>query len=143
MKAEDFNSFKSTVKSAVQRWAENKIDELFPKKAATKSFFKNGLNNLLAREDSRINKWLDTLFLFLSDESGVIDSDHMVDMASKLFQEMDAKEFNAGLLHAIIGKGEITIEFPRNFLFEALAGNTGSVKFTSADILELKKFITN
>lgn len=143
MKAEDFNSFKSTIKSAIQTWAENKIDELFPKKVATKSFFKNGLNNWFSREDSRINKWLDTVFLFFANESGVIDSDHMVDTASKLFQEMDVKEYNAGILHAIIGKGEITIEFPKNFLFDTLVGNTGSVKFTSEDILELKKYIND
>lgn len=141
MKKEDLNMFKGEIKDAIQQWGEGKIDTLFPQKAATKSFFKNAFNNLLSREDSRINKWLDTAFLFIADKNGTIDSDVMIDTVDSLFKEMDSKEYDFGMVHVVVGKGEVIIGFPRNILFDMLVGNMGSVKFTSEDIGELKDYL--
>ena len=92
MKKEDLNLFKGEIKDAIQQWIEGKIDTLFPQKAATKTFFKNGFDNLLSREDSKISKWLDTAFLFIADKDGTIDSDVMIDTINSIFKEMDIKE---------------------------------------------------
>ncbi len=54
---------------------------------------------------------------------------------------MDIKEYDFGLVHVVIGKGEAVVGFPRNILFDMLVGKTGSVKFTSEDIGELKDFL--
>ncbi|WP_455612874.1 hypothetical protein [Bacteroides congonensis] len=141
MKKEDLNLFKGEIKDAIQQWVEGKIDTLFPQKAATKTFFKNAFDNLLSREDSKISKWLDTAFLFIADKDGTIDSDVMIDTINSIFKEMDIKEYDFGLVHVVIGKGEAVVGFPRNILFDMLVGKTGSVKFTSEDIGELKDFL--
>ena len=141
MKKEDLNLFKGEIKDAIQQWGDGKIDALFPQKAATKSFFKNALNNLLSKEDLKINRWLDAAFLFIADKNGTIDSDVMIDTVNSLFKEMDVKEYDFGMVHVVIGKGEAIIGFPRNILFDMLVGNLGSVKFTSEDIGELKDFL--
>ena len=122
MKKEDLNLFKGEIKDAIQQWKEGKIDTLFPQKAATKTFFKNAFDNLLSREDSKISKWLDTAFLFIADKDGTIDSDVMIDTINSIFKEMDIKEYDFGLVHVVIGKGEAVVGLPRNILFDMLVG---------------------
>lgn len=65
----------------------------------------------------------------------------MIDTINSIFKEMDIKEYDFGLVHVAIGKGEAVVGFPRNILFDMLVGKTGSVKFTSEDIGELKDFL--
>ncbi len=141
MKIEDINQFKGTIKNALQDWANAKIDEMLPKKAAPKAFLKNGLNNLLTRYDANINKWVDNIFLFVADENGVIDSDTMVDTLADIFKEMPKKEYSFGSFGMVAGGGEVVISFPHNFLMDMLVGDMGSVKFTTEDILEIKNII--
>lgn len=140
MKKEDLNRFKGEIKDAIQSWGENKINSLFPQEAR-RSFFKKGLINLLDKEDERINKWLDAGFLFVADENGIIDSDVMIDTLTSLFEEMDSRVYQLGMIKLSIGKGQAIIELPRNFLVDMLVGELGIVKFTSSDISELKSFL--
>lgn len=141
MKIEDVNKFKGTIKNALQDWGNAKIDEMLPKKAAPKAFLKNGLNNMLARCDANINKWVDNIFLFVADENGVIDSDTMIDTLADIFKEMPKKEYNFGALGVVAGGGEVVVSFPHNFLVDMLVGDMGSVKITTEDILEIKNLI--
>lgn len=141
MKIEDANKFKGIIKSALQDWGEAKIDEMLPNKAAPKAFLKNGLNNLMTRQDENLNKWIDNIFLFVADENGVIDSDSMVDTIVGIFKEMPKKEYNYGSFGIIAGGGEMVISFPHNFLIDMLVGDMGSVKLTTEDILDLKNMI--
>lgn len=141
MKIEDVNQFKGVMKNALQGWGNAKIDEMLPQKAAPKALLKNGLNNLLARYDADINKWADSIFLFVADENGVIDSDTMVDTLAGIFKEMPKKEYSYGSFSAVAGNGEIVISFPHNFLIDMLVGDMGSVRLTIEDILEIKSLI--
>lgn len=139
MKIEDVNKFKGVMKSALQDWGEAKIDEMLPGKATLKAFMKNGLNNLLARHDESLNKWIDGIFLFAADEKGVIDSDSMIDILAGMFKEMPEKEYCYGPFGVSVGGGEMVISFPHNFLVDMLVGD--SVKLTTEDILDLKNMI--
>lgn len=141
MKIEDVNQFKGAIKSAVQDWGNAKIDEMLPKKAGTRAFLKNGLNNMLAKHDSNINKWVDSIFLFVADEKGAIDSDSMIDTLVGIFKEMPKKEYSFGSFVAEVGGGEVIMGFPHNFLTDMLVGDMESVKFTTEDILEIKNLI--
>lgn len=141
MTIEDVNKFKGTLKSALQDWGNARIDELVPKKATTKAFLKNGLNNLLSRKDANLNKWIDGIFLFIADEEGTIDSDAMIDTLADMFKEMPKKEYSFGPLDVVAGDGEVVINFPHNFLVDMLVGDMGSVKFTTEDILDFKNYL--
>lgn len=143
MKKGDLQQFKSEIKTALQSWGNGKIDSLFPDKAHTRTFFKNGLNNFLVRKDALINKWLDTGFLFVAGEDGTIDSDLMIETLSSLFEEMDVREYQFGMVKLTVGKGQAVIDLPRNFLLDMFVGSLGSVKFTSEDISELKSMLSN
>jgi len=141
MKIKDVNKFKGIMKSALQDWGNARIDEMLPDKAAPKAFLKNGLNNLISRQDENLNKWIDNIFLFVADENGVIDSDTMIDMLVGMFREMPKKEYGFGPLGIIAGGGEIVISFPHNFLMDMLVGDMGSVRLDTEDIIGLKNLI--
>ena len=141
MKKEDLNQFKGEIKTAVQSWGNSKIDSLFPDKAHTRTFFKNGLSNLLARKDALINRWLDTGFLFIAGEDGTIDSDVMVDNLVSLFEEMDVREYQLGMVKVTVGKGQAIVDMPHNFLLDMFIGSLGCIKFTWEDLGALKELL--
>lgn len=141
MKKEDLNQFKGEIKDALQNWGESKIDAMFPNRPMVKSLLKRGLDNSIVRFDSRINKGLDTAFLFFADSNGVIDSDTMVDMIKDIFKEMDVKTYHFGFVDAVVGKGEAILSVQGNDWIDMLLGDFGSVKFTVDDIDEIKGFI--
>lgn len=136
MKIEDVNLFKGKMKTAVQRWAEVKIDELFADSAMARMFVKNGLNNALNRFDSRMNEGIDHLFLFVS-KDGTVDTDTMIEGIAQLFDEMKPCEYEVGAFRVTMGNGELAVELPKNFLFDMLVG-CGRLRFTSEDVLEFK-----
>lgn len=141
MKTSDINEFKGIMKDAIADWAENKIDALFPSKANTRAIIKKGVNNILARMDSKINGYIDTMVLFLGDAKGNIDSDTMIDMAVSVFEEMDKSEFDLGICGVRVGKGELFVDLPHNMLMDMLVGNLGSVRFSSEDLKEFKNYL--
>ena len=61
MRVDDINKFKGQLKSVLQQWGNSKIDEIFPNKPQIKAFAKNGLNNIMARMDTKLNKYVDVL----------------------------------------------------------------------------------
>ncbi len=141
MRKEDLNAFKGEIKTALQTWAEGKIDALFPGKASVRTLMKRGLNNYLVREDVKINKALDYGFLFLADERGVIDTDSMTETLKGLFSEMDKKDFHFGFIHVSVGKGVAEINIDSSPLFDFVVGDFGGVRFSADDIDEFKTFL--
>lgn len=139
MKATDINQFKGELKTAIQSWGNSKIDELF-KNSISRTFAKNGLNNMLNRYDASMNKGIDMLWMFIADENGVVDSDVMVDNVIAMLKEMDLKEYNIMGLNMTVGKGEVAIEMPKNIFFDMLVG-CSKIRFTSNDINEFKNLL--
>ena len=140
MKTSDINEFKAHVKNALLDWTENKIDALFPNKPQVRAIIKNGLNNFIVRIDNKVNNYIDNIVLFIADEKGNIDSDSMVDMGIRMFDEMEQGNYSLGFVDMRIGKGEIIIDLPQNIFLDMLVGNHGSVRFTSEDIKEFKNY---
>lgn len=141
MKTVDINEFKSRIKSAILDWGENKVDALFPNKPQVRSIMKNGMNNMLHKVDNSINSYVDNIVLFVGDKDGNIDSDSMVDMAVRMFEEMDYTEFKIGMFGMRVGKGELIVDLPHNIFLDMLVGNLGSVRFTSEDLKEFKNLL--
>lgn len=141
MKYTDMAQFTGKCKTAVQQWADKKIDELFPYKPQLRVFAKRGVDNILTRYDTRINKALDTAMLFVADGNGCIDSDVMVDTVVALFNEMEVQKYTVWGMDVGVGRGAVTINFPHNMVFDMLLGNLGQVKFTADDFLELKDLL--
>lgn len=136
MRIEDVNRFKGELKSAFQTWGENKINELFPTSAMSRTFAKNGLNNAMDKFDASLNKGIESLFMFVS-KDGVVDSDVMVEGIAQILKEMKPSEYDLGGFKLSVGGGEIGIELPRNIFIDMLVG-VGKLRFTTEDILEFK-----
>lgn len=142
MKYEDICKFKGDVKTAVQTWAEGKVDAIFKNRPQTRVLMKRALNNWLTMQDERMNKVIDAALLFVADEHGNVDSDAVVEMIVGLFNEMEKQEYDlfAGIT-ASVGKGEFVVSLPRNPYMDLLVGNLGMVKITAEDILEFKELL--
>lgn len=138
MKYEDKSKFIGEVKTAVQEWAEGKVDALFPNKPQARALLKRGLNNWLTREDERVNRMLDTALLFVADERGTIDSDAVVDMVADLLTEMEVQRYQMGIVEVMAGKGEVVVSLPQNVYLDMIVGRLGTVRLTVDDLMELK-----
>lgn len=141
MKYEDKSKFIGEVKTAVQEWAEGKIDALFPNKPQARALLKRGLNNRLTREDERVNRMLDTALLFVADERGTIDSDAVVDIVADLLTEMDVQRYQMGIVEVMAGKGEVVVSLPQNVYLDMIVGRLGTVRLTVDDLRELKELM--
>lgn len=138
MKIADVNALKGAVKAAVQSWGNSKIDELFAGREKAGFFAKKALNNYIAREDERINSWIDNAFLFIADKEGNVDSDEVVNTLCDMLGEMKECTYPMGPVDVSVGKGEVGIKLPNNFLLDMFIGNRSVIKFTKEDFLELK-----
>lgn len=144
MKTTDLNELKGRIKTTAQNWANGKIDILLPgDKAGARSFLKNAVNNILARYDEDLNRYLDTFFLFVANEVGEVDSDVVIDHLAAMFAEMDVIETNIAGFRITAGKGRAEVLFPPNPLLKLIAGNVGGFALNADDIRELKSFINN
>lgn len=142
MKTADLNKVKGDIKTAMQDWANSKIDELFPGKATAKQFMKNGINNLMNRYDQHMNEYIDKFFMFVANEKGEIDSDVMVDTVVGIFKEIDpVQQYHLGMVDVTVGKGELGIHLPDNMFLNMLVGSKGVIKFTADDILDFKNLL--
>ena len=142
MKTADLNKVKGDIKTAMQDWANSKIDELFPGKATAKQFMKNGINNLMNRYDQHMNEYIDKFFMFVANEKGEIDSDVMVDTVVGIFKEIDpVQQYHLGMMDVTVGKGELGIHLPDNMFLNMLVGSKGVIKFTADDILDFKNLL--
>lgn len=142
MRIDDVNRFKGSVKSAIQNWANAQIEEVVPNKAALRFVAKNYVNNVLNRMDSKLNVWIENIYLAVADEKGVIDTDSAIDMAIGIFKEVKPFEYHLGGGFLIeVGRGEVALNLPRNAIMDALVGDFGRLRFTSEDIMEFKNYL--
>lgn len=139
MKIENVNQFKEELKGAVQDWGNSKIDELFSN-SVSRTFAKNGLNNALTRYDAQMNKGIELLWMFVSDDKGVVDSSTMIDNVNAMLKEMEQKEYDMGGFKLLVGNGEVGIELPKNIFLDMLVG-CSKLRFTSGDINEFKNLL--
>ncbi len=139
MKIDDVNAFKGAVKDAVASWGNKKIEELF-KGRPIEQFAKKGLRNIIAREDEKINRYVDNAFLFLADETGAVDSDTVIDDVCAMFVNMKETTYPVGPVNLKVGNGEVAVNLPHNFLLDMMTGGMGVIKFTKEDFLELKNY---
>lgn len=138
MKTADINAFKGQIKDNILKWAEQQIDQMLPNKVAARAMLKNMAGNVLARFDHKIDQGVDALFLMFGDTKGNIDSDTVVDFVCDMLKEMPPTDYAIGSVGATVGKGEIRVQFPRNVFSDLIVGDIGGVKFTTADIQQIK-----
>lgn len=138
MKTADINAFKGQIKDNILKWAEQQIDQMLPNKVAARAMLKNMAGNVLARFGHKIDQCVDALFLMFGDTKGNIDSDTVVDFVCDMLKEMPPTDYAIGSVGATVGKGEIRVQFPRNVFSDLIVGDLGGVKFTTADIQQIK-----
>lgn len=143
MIVDDVNKFKGQLKSTLQQWGNSKIDNLFHNKPQMAVFIKNGLNNVMARMDEKLNKYIDGLVLFAGNEKGEVNTDTMVDMAAEMFKEMEPHRYEFEMMNIVIGKGTVVFQFPKNVMFDLIFGSEGKVTLTVDDILEMKELFNS
>lgn len=142
---EKITEFKEKAFDALESWMEGRIDDFAsnnPKMKIASIYMKRGARNYLARERGKIGQAIDNASLFLCDENGNIDSDLLFDDLITMFKEMDETEFGKGFIRGTIGKGVIRFELPDNPVMNLLFGDTGAIKITEDDFLELKELLS-
>lgn len=132
---------KEQVISTVSEWAEKHIDTITaanPRMAVFAPRLKQGLENYLYSKDGM----LDNIMLFVTDKEGKLDIGDFFEEAVKMFDEMPIQTKHVFGIDINIGRGAIEAKMPDNFIMNMFMGNTGSLKFTSADFMELKTMLT-
>lgn len=136
---------KNKLISSVRQWANQRIDAFFTENKQFKPvslYMKRAVNNLLVREDMKIEGWVDNAMLFIADENGEYSAETLFDDAMTIFKEMEEKSFNTGMINGSIGKGQIRIELPNNPIRSFLFGDMKAIRITDADFEELRTIIT-
>lgn len=135
---------KEKVIDGVYKWMDDRIDLFLqnnPALAPAGKYLKRGVANLMIKEDSRLEKGIDTLMLFIADENGNYDMGMLFDDALSMFKSMPEMPFDIGLLHGTIGAGTLRIQLPENPVISLLMGNIGAIKLNEEDFKELKNVL--
>ena len=141
MKISDLNLLKGKMKTAVRDWAFAKIDALttaHPRLVPVSVYLRRGVTNLIARYDEQMNRTIDRISLFLCDESGVYDTDMMVDDLCEMFDKMPRGETDIMGATITYGQGELCIELPGGAFIETLLGDLSRIRFNTDDFREIK-----
>lgn len=126
---------------SLEIWINERIDDLAaqnPQMKVASVYLKRGAKNYLTKERSKIEGMIDSAALFICDENGNIDADLLFNDMMSMFREMDELPFGKGFVHGTIGKGAIRFQLPDNPVVNLLFGNTGALKITENDFMELK-----
>ena len=141
MKTSDISAFKGKAKDAILAWAGEQIDQLLPNKVAARSMLKNAAANIVERFNHKIDQGIDAAFLMLGDAQGNIDSDSLVDLVCDMLKEMPPTDYALGPIGAVVGKGEICLQFPGGLISDLIIGGLGGARITTADIQKIKTLI--
>lgn len=142
MTTSDVNAFKGQFKNAIVGWAGSLIDQMLPNRVTARTLFKNAIGNMVARFDGKINQAVDAVFIMFGDATGTIDTDSTVDLLCGMLNEMKPTQYSLGIVDAIIGQGEIKIQFPHSIFSDFIVGDLSGVKFTTSDIEGLKNYLS-
>lgn len=143
MKTSDIGIFGSCVKDALLKWSDQMVDNLLPNSASRRTIVKNAIGNAMGKYGSEVNKAVESIFMFLGDKNGSIDTDTVVDMICDLLKEMSPADYDLGIVKTKVGNGEVQVHFPTGFISEFVFGNLGGFKITPDDIQEIKKFLND
>lgn len=135
----DIAAFKGNLKTAVQMWSNDLVDELFASPVRRRNV-KRFIGNWLDFQDERINKWLDNVVLVGLDKDGNINSDLIIEEAAALFKEFDYHTTLLGC-NIDISSGKAVISLPDNMMTYLLFGNKSGFSFSEQDILKLKDYL--
>lgn len=142
MKTSDVNAFKGQFKDAFVNWAGSMIDQMLPNRVTARTLFKNAVGNIVNRFDNKVNQAVDAVFLMFGDSTGTIDTDSAIDLLCGMLNEMKPTQYSFGIVDAVVGQGEIKIQFPHNIFSEFIVGDLGGVKLTTSDIEEFKNYLS-
>lgn len=142
MKKKDVAKVKGDIKTAAMRWAEGKIDGIFPNQPAMRAMLKRGVENVMRSYDVQVNKWMDTAFLLLGDGQEV-NAEGMIDLLLDVYGETKTETIDVGGFLLTIGGGEVKVQMPDNALIRLLMGGNDTVKFTREDFAEIKELLNN
>lgn len=135
----DIAAFKGNLKTAVQMWSSDLVDELCASPVRRRNV-KRFIGNWLDFQDERINKWLDNVVLVGLDKDGNINSDLIVEEAAALFKEFDYHTTLWGCEIDVSG-GKVVVTLPDNMVSYLLFGNKSGFSFTEQDIVKLKDYL--
>ncbi len=141
----NITELKEKLAESLKTWLEERIDSLAaanPKLKIASIYLKRGATNYIARESGKIDKMIDDAALFICDEEGNFSPDMLFDDLMTMLREMEEVPFGSGLMQGTIGKGVIRFKLPENPVFSLLFGDTGAIKITEADFMELKDIFT-
>lgn len=141
----NITELKEKLAESLKTWIEERIDSLAaanPKLKIASVYLKRGATNYIARESGKIDKMIDDAALFICDEEGNFSPDMLFDDLMTMLREMEEVPFGSGLMQGTIGKGVIRFKLPDNPVFSLLFGDTGAIKITEADFMELKDIFT-
>lgn len=141
----NITELKEKLAESLKTWMEERIDSLAaanPKLKIASVYLKRGATNYIARESGKIDKMIDDAALFICDEEGNFSPDMLFDDLMTMLREMEEVPFGSGLMQGTIGKGVIRFKLPDNPVFSLLFGDTGAIKITEADFMELKDIFT-
>lgn len=141
----NITELKEKLSESLKTWLEERIDSLAaanPKLKIASIYLKRGATNYIARESGKIDKMIDDAALFICDEEGNFSPDMLFDDLMTMLREMEEVPFGSGLMQGTIGKGVIRFKLPENPVFNLLFGDTGAIKITEADFMELKDIFT-
>lgn len=135
----DIAAFKGNIKTAVQMWTSDLVDDLFASPVRRRNI-KRFIGNWLDFQDERINKMLDNVVLVGLDKDGNIDAGLIIDEAVALFKEFDYHTALWGC-EVDVSNGKAVVSLPDNMVSYLLFGNKSGFSFTEQDILKLKDYL--
>lgn len=141
MKADEL---KQAIVPAVLSWGDRRIDELAarnPRLHIASVYMKRGLRNMMQGKRADIERGIDALAVFASDENGEITPGAIAEDLMTLFREMEEKPFDLGIISGKVGKGTVKVDIPDNMLTNLLFGNGESLTLTEDDFNELVEMI--
>lgn len=142
MKKKDVAKVKGDIKTAAIRWADGKIEAIFPNQPAMRAMLKKGVSNVLSAYDVQVNRWMDVAFMVLGDGQEV-DAEGMIDVLLDVYGETKAETIDVGGILLTVGAGELKVQMPDNVMIRLLMGGNDTVKFTRGDFAEIKDFLNN
>lgn len=135
----DVAAFKGNLKTAIQMWSNDLVDELLSSPVRRRNV-KRFIANWLDFQDERINKLLDNVVLIGLDKDGNINADLIIDEAAALFKEFDYHTTMWGC-DIDISNGKAVVSLPDNMVSYLLFGNKSGFSVTDQDIVKLKDYL--
>lgn len=141
---ENIERLKASAVGTMRKWIDSRIEgfvEAYPKLAVAEKYMKRGAHNYLSMGDNRLSSMIDGISLFIFDEEGNLDLETVFDDILNMFANMEEKPFDIGFLKGRFGKGALSVDIPDNAITSILFGDTGTIRITKSDFLELKTML--